>query len=96
MNTEQAIARLMGVNLYVWSVCAGSGDGKEGHAYDGFGHGHGFFGSAYDTGNGFGAADFNDERSSGLGCGRCYGHGLGHGFGCGFGYVYGEGESNDL
>ena len=86
----------MGEDLYVWSVCAGSGLDEGGHAYDGAGRGHGFFGYDYDTGNGFGDAYVNGIRANGLGCGRHCGERRGYGYGSGFGYTHGDGESNDL
>jgi hypothetical protein len=62
MNTEQAIARLMGEDLHVWNPCPGSGDGADyptgqdyGDGYgegDGIGYGRGYSYPGYGSGYG--------------------------------------------
>jgi hypothetical protein len=71
MNTtshEQAIARLMGVDLWVWSSYPRFGDGD--------GYGDGYSGCGYGDGIGCGYGD-------GIGCGYGDGHGIGNGDGNG-------------
>ena len=101
--TEQALARLMGEDLRVWSASPGYGDGN-GHSY---GRGEGF-------GSGFGCGPVGGYGVPGYDCGDGEGCGQiltpdrllsGNGLGGGFDYgtfdgqsfeSYREGEPHDL
>jgi hypothetical protein len=87
MNTEQAIARLMGEDLWVW--CADSENGSCDGDPDGYGDG--YVGLSGD-GHGFGFVSY--DYGTGYGYGSGIGHGIGSGSGAGRSIYYGRAGGN--